>query len=251
MDRMLYLGMLGARETALAQGVHTNNLANASTTGFRADLEHLQSLPVYGPGRASRVAVEARNPVVDFSDGAVIQTGRSLDVAVRDGGFIAIQAPDGSEAYTRAGDLRATSAGILTTGAGYPVLGEGGPIALPPATQVDIGTDGTITLRPMGQKPTELAVVDRIKLVKPPTRDLVKDSEGLFRMANGGQAPADAGRQFDLRGDRGQQRKHRRGVGGDHQPGATVRIPGQGDAHCRGQRNRNHADDENGIGRGD
>ncbi len=193
MDRMLYLGMLGARETALAQGVHTNNLANASTTGFRADLEHLQSLPVYGPGRASRVAVEARNPVVDFSDGAVIQTGRSLDVAVRDGGFIAIQAPDGSEAYTRAGDLRATSAGILTTGAGYPVLGEGGPIALPPATQVDIGTDGTITLRPMGQKPAELAVVDRIKLVKPPTRDLVKDSAGLFRMANGGQAPADAG----------------------------------------------------------
>ncbi len=192
MDRMLYLGMLGARETALAQGVHTNNLANASTTGFRADLEHLQSLPVYGPGRASRVAVEARNPVVDFSEGAIIQTGRSLDVAVRDGGFIAVQAPDGSEAYTRAGDLRATSAGILTTGAGYPVLGEGGPIALPPATQIDIGTDGTITLRPMGQNPTELAVVDRIKLVNPATRELVKDSEGLFRMANGGQAPADA-----------------------------------------------------------
>lgn len=193
MDRMLYLGMLGARETALAQGVHTNNLANASTTGFRADLEHLQSLPVYGPGRASRVAVEARNPVVDFSAGAVVQTGRSLDVAVRGGGFIAVQAPDGSEAYTRAGDLRATSAGILTTGAGYPVLGEGGPIALPPAAQVDIGTDGTITLRPMGQRPTELAVVDRIKLVRPATRDLVKDAEGLFRLANGAEAPADAG----------------------------------------------------------
>lgn len=193
MDRMLYFGMLGARETALAQGVHTNNLANATTTGFRADLEHLQSLPVYGPGRASRVAVEARNPVVDFSEGSIVQTGRSLDVAVRDDGFIAVQAPDGTEAYTRAGDLRATSAGILTTGAGYPVLGEGGPIALPPSTQVDIGTDGTITLRPMGQQPAELAVLDRIKLVKPPTRDLIKDPEGLFRLANGGQAPADAG----------------------------------------------------------
>jgi flagellar basal-body rod protein FlgF len=121
---------------------------------------------------------------------APINTGRDLDIAVQGDGWIAVQAPDGTEAYTRSGDLRISTGGILTTGAGHPVLGNGGgPIALPPAQKVDIAADGTISVQPTGQ--SNMAVLDRIKLVRPPDSQLSKGEEGLFRLASGDQAPAD------------------------------------------------------------
>ncbi len=193
MDRMLYLAMSGAKQTMLAQAVNTNNLANASTAGFRADLEQSRSMPVFGPGMPSRVYAMTERPGVDFTPGPVNATGRELDVAVQGEGWIAVQAPDGREAYTRAGDLRITSAGILTTGAGHPVLGNGGaPIAIPPAEKLEIGVDGTVSIRPVGQGPNVLAEVDRIKLVNPPLQELTKGEDGLIRMRNGEEAPPDA-----------------------------------------------------------
>ena len=190
MDRALYVGMAGAKETALAQGIVSNNLANASTTGFKADLLQARSLAVYGAGYPSRAYVRTENPAADLTPSAVMQTGRDLDLAIQGEGWFAVQALDGNEAYTRAGNLRVSAGGILTTGSGYPVLGESGPIALPPVEKLEIGADGTVSAKLLGQN--NLAVLDRIKLVNAPAAQLEKGADGLFRLSSGEQAPADA-----------------------------------------------------------
>ncbi|WP_457666103.1 flagellar basal-body rod protein FlgF [Thiolapillus sp.] len=196
MDRMLYIAMTGARETMTSQAINTNNLANASTTGFRADMESFLSKPVQGPGYPDRVYATIGGADVDLSGGSVQSTGRELDVAVKGEGWIAVQAPNGSEAYTRAGDLQVDSFGILTTGAGFPVLGEGGPIAVPPNGKLDIAQDGTITVQPLGQGVNALAIVDRIKLVKPSPSALTKGEDGLMRLRGGALAEPDASVQI-------------------------------------------------------
>ena len=193
MDRMLYVAMSGAKQIMLAQAVNNNNLANVSTTGFRADLDAFRSMPVFGPGYPSRVYTMTERPGTDMSSGALTTTGRELDVAVNGQGWIAVQAPDGSEAYTRAGDLRVSVNGQLETGAGHPVMGNGGPISVPPFEKFEIGSDGTISILPIGQAPSALAVVDRIKLVNPLQRDMEKGVDGLMRVKNSrGDVPADA-----------------------------------------------------------
>ncbi len=192
MDRLLYVAMTGASQTMLAQAANNNNLANASTTGFRADLSAFRAMPVFGPGAPSRVYAMAERPGTDFSYGSLLATGRDLDVAVKGEGWIAVQGPDGREGYTRAGDLRVSTAGLLENGAGHLVLGNSGPIAIPPAEKIEIGADGTLSIQPVGQSATTLAVVDRIKLVKPPLQDLVKGSDGLMRMQDDSVPPPDA-----------------------------------------------------------
>ncbi len=191
MDRLLYIAMTGAHQTMLSQAVNTNNLANATTVGFRADLEAATAMPMNGPVHGSRVYGMVEGQGVDLRPGDIHRTGRALDIAIKGEGWIAVQAADGGEAYTRAGDLRINSVGILTTGNGHPVLGEGGPIAIPPHQSLDIGADGTITIRPLGDKVNALAVLDRIKLVKLPSDQVVKGRDGLVRSKNGAPVPAD------------------------------------------------------------
>ena len=192
MDEMLYLAMTGAKQTEYAQAINTNNLANVSTTGFRADLHSFSSVPIDGPGVETRINAVVESYGTDFSQGAIATTGRDLDVAMRGEGFIAVQAPDGTEAYTRAGDLRVEAGGLLSTGAGHLVMGDGGPVAIPPNSSLLIGGDGTISIQPLGQGPETLAIVDRIKLVNPDTALLQKGSDGLLRMADDQIANADA-----------------------------------------------------------
>ena len=192
MDRALYVAMNGAKQVQLHQATNTNNLANASTTGFRADFDAINSLPVKGPGYESRIYSQDERSGIDFSNGALQQTGRELDIAVNGTGFIEIQSPDGGSAYTRAGDLHTTSAGLLETGAGHPVLGNDGPIALPPFEKLEIAEDGTISILPVGQEATTLATIDRIKLVNANTDDLYKDNDGLLRAVPGASIEADA-----------------------------------------------------------
>lgn len=192
MDHMLYVSMSGARENMLAQAAHANNLANVSTTGFYRDYAQARSMPVFGEGLPSRVYAMTERPATDFASGALTETGRTLDVAVKGDGFIAVQAADGSEAYTRAGDLQIDVNGVLRTGAGFPVLGDGGLVAIPPAERVDIGMDGSVSVIDLGNGPATLAVIDRIKLVKPELQQVEKGSDGLFRLRDGLPAPADA-----------------------------------------------------------
>jgi len=192
MDEMIFLAMTGAKQTEYAQTINSNNLANVSTTGFRADLHSFSSVAIDGPGIESRVNAVVESYGTDFSQGAIATTGRDLDVAVQGEGYIAVQAPDGGEAYTRAGDLRVEAGGLLSTGAGHLVMGNGGPVAIPPNSSLLIGGDGSITVQPLGQGPETLAIVDRIKLVNPDASMLQKGPDGLLRMPEGEIAGADA-----------------------------------------------------------
>lgn len=192
MDRALYVAMSGAKQTMLVQTANTHNLANLGTTGFRADLESLRAMPLFGPGLPTRVYAMAERPVVELAEGVVQSTGRDLDMAIKGQGWFAVQAPDGTEAYTRAGDLRIGAGGVLLNGEGYPVLGNGGPIVVPPAEKIELGVDGTISINPVGQKGNALAVLDRIKLVKPDPLQLVKGDDGLMRIKGGGDSEPDA-----------------------------------------------------------
>lgn len=192
MDRMLYVAMSGASQTMLAQTANTNNLANVSTTGFRADFEQFRSMPVFGEGFGSRVYAMSERPRTDLSGGALQTTGRQLDMAVNGDGWFAVQTAEGGEAYTRAGDMRVTPNGMLVNGAGHVMLGDGGPLVIPPFDKLDIGDDGTITIQPLGQGPENLAVVGRVKLVKPDMAQLEKGLDGLMHLPEGEVAQPDA-----------------------------------------------------------
>jgi flagellar basal-body rod protein FlgF len=189
---MLYVAMSGAKETLLAQGTNSSNLANANTPGFLADLQQFRSMPVYGDGYPTRVYALSERPDIDFKSGSIIQTGKELDVALNGKGWITVQAPDGSEAYTRRGDLKLDANGLLTTGNGLPVIGNGGPIAIPPAEKIDIAPDGTISIRPLGQAANELAIVDQILMINPDNSDLEKGMDGLMRLKAGVTAEPDS-----------------------------------------------------------
>jgi flagellar basal-body rod protein FlgF len=192
MDRFLYISMSGAKETLRAQTANNHNLANASTTGFRADMSAFQTRAVAGSGYASRAYATNSTTGWDSTQGALISTGRDLDVGVTGSGWIAVMGKDGREAYTRAGDLRVDPSGLLMTGAGHQVMGEGGPVSVPPNTSLTIGGDGTISVIPLGQGPETTAMVGRIKLVNPPEAEMTRGEDGLFRSTTGTDLPADA-----------------------------------------------------------
>ena len=191
MDRSLYVAMTGATQVMRAQEAVSHNLANASTVGFKSELSAFQSLPVLGQGEATRINAVARGIGADTTQGSVTSTGRSLDVAVQGSGWIAVQAPDGSEGYTRAGDLQLTADGLLTDASGHPVIGNGGPINLPASAQLLIGEDGTISTVPIGEGPATVAALDRLRLVNPDPTQLVQGDDGLMHLAGGGNAAPD------------------------------------------------------------
>lgn len=189
MDKLLYVAMTGASQNEMAQRAHANNLANVSTSGFRKDLEQARSMQVFGETMPSRVYSMSERPATDFTPGALQETGRDLDVAIQGPGFVAVQDPSGKEAYVRTSSLQIDPLGMLRTGSGMPVLGNGGPIAMPPASKVEIGQDGSITIRGSGQAANALAQVDRIKLVNPDTKQMEKGLDGLLHMKQGQAAP--------------------------------------------------------------
>ncbi len=185
MDKVLYIGMSGARENMLAQQAHANNLANATTKGFKADMAQARAMQVFGEGHPSRVYAMTERPATNMDSGTLIETGRKLDVAVQGDGWIAVQTPDGNEGYTRAGELQIDALGRVVTGSGLPVIGNGGePIVVPPIEQIDIANDGGITIRPQGEGAAELILVDSIKFVNPEPGTLFKGVDGLMRTEN-------------------------------------------------------------------
>jgi len=192
MDKLLYTSTSAAQQIMQAQSVNSNNLANVSTTGFRADFVQALSVPIYGEGIPTRVYSETGNDATNFQPGHFQTTGRALDIAIQGDGFITVQGKDGREGYTRAGDLRLTENRQLITGTGLVVMGEGGPITIPPSEKIEIGADGTISVRPLGSKAEEIALLDRIKLVNPELRLLQKGHDGLLRLRDGSSAPLDA-----------------------------------------------------------
>lgn len=191
MGNYLYTSMVSAREIMRGMADVTHNLANASTTGFRADLAMFKSVTVPGAVNGGGAPVYERVGV-DTSFGALQHTGVDLDVAVSGEGWIAVAAEGGGEAYTRRGDLRLDAVGQLTNGAGQAIIGDGGPIAIPPHSKIEIAADGTISIQPLGQGPDTVAVVGRIKLVSLDNAALYKSKEGLLRLKDGATADEDA-----------------------------------------------------------
>jgi len=176
----------------LAQARVANNLANSSTVGFRADLQNFRSMPSIGDGLQSRVFIQSERPGYNLTEGGLITTGNPLDIAIKGEGWLSVQRPDGSEAYTREGNLKINSSGQLVNGSGYQVLGDGGPISVPPVEKIQIGVDGTITILPVGAPKNALAILDRLKLVNPQSSDIRKGVDGLFERIDGNSDPADA-----------------------------------------------------------
>jgi len=196
MDKLLYVAMSGAKETLATQEANNYNLANASTTGFKAALSAFQTRSVSGPGFASRAYATAATVGFNDTPGEQQTTGNALDVAIQGPGFLAVQDLAGNEAYTRAGDLHVDSSGQLVTAGGRPVLSDSGPLAVPPASSVSIAADGTVSVIGLGQTPNSVAAVGRIKLVNPPTSSLARGTDGLYRTADGTPAEADASVQL-------------------------------------------------------
>ena len=191
MDRLIYTAMTGAKQALEKQATTAHNLANATTTGFRAQIDQFRAVPVQGAPLATRAFVVDSTTGSDLRAGAIQHTGRELDVAVQGDGWIAVQAPDGSEAYTRNGSLKMDENGVLLTRDGLTVMGDGGPLAIPSGRNIALAKDGTISLVPDGSAATGLTSVGRLKLVNPPQADLVRGDDGLFRLKDGGAAEAD------------------------------------------------------------
>lgn len=185
MDKMLYISMTGASQNTKALQAHANNLANVSTSGFRRDFEQARSMPVFGDGLPARAYAMTERPATDFTSGSLQETGRDLDVAVQGDAWIAVQTPSGQEAYVRTASLQIDALGVLRTSAGLPVMGNAGPIAVPPEQKVEIGQDGTISIRALGEAPDVMAEVDRIKLVMPERGQLEKGQDGLIHGKDG------------------------------------------------------------------
>lgn len=182
MDHAIYTAMGAASHTLNQQSVTANNLANASTPGFRAQLMALRAVPVDGPSMATRTLVVASTPGSDMTQGVLDYTGRPLDVALQQDGFLAVQMADGTEAYTRNGDIQIAPNNQLTI-QGNPVLGDGGPIEAPPQSQLTIAADGTISVLSAGNEPSTLAQLGKLKLVKATASEMVRGDDGMFHVS--------------------------------------------------------------------
>lgn len=191
MDRLIYTAMTGAKQVLEQQATTTNNLANLSTTGFRAQLDSFRAVPILGDGLATRSFVVDATGGSDFRSGPIQNTGRDLDVAVKGPGWLVVQREDGSEAYTRNGSLKLSENGVLQTSSGQNIVGDGGPITIPPDVTVAIGKDGTVSSVSTDGKSTA-TVLGRLKLVNPPEDNLVRGDDGLFQTKDNTPADADA-----------------------------------------------------------
>ena len=191
MDKLLYIAASGAKQDLLGTAVRANNLANAQTTGFKAQLEQARSMPAYGEGLPTRVFSMTESPTNNYETGPMIQTGRELDVAIQGQGWFAVLDKNGNESYSRNGNFQMTADGALSDTQGNLILGDNGPLYLPvPLEKLNIASDGTLTTRPVGAPNTVIEEIGRLKLVNPPKDQIERGYDGLFQMKDGSTAQA-------------------------------------------------------------
>lgn len=191
MDKLIYTAASGLKAHLASQAAIANNMANASTIGFRAEKMVFDRINIQGSGFETRSPAGAEILDADRTPGAIQQTGRPLDVAITGDSWMAVQATDGTEAYTRRGDLQVNLSGVLETGDGFPVMGSGGPITVPPAQSVKIGDDGSVIIVPQGGDPANPQIVDKIKFASPKGSTTVKGLDNLLHVKDGGILPDD------------------------------------------------------------
>lgn len=191
MDRLVTTSLTALRGAMARQTAIAHNLANANTTGFRAEIANASTRWIDGQTFKTRAQASEQVLGANMAQGTVVQTGNPLDVALNGDALLAVQASDGSEAYTRRGDLKLSESGLLTTGDGLPVIGEGGPVTLPAFDKISIAKDGAIWIVPQGGDPSQPQRVDALKLASPAGSQIAKGADGNFREVNGGALPAD------------------------------------------------------------
>jgi flagellar basal-body rod protein FlgF len=195
MDPVLYSAVDGGTNDLVRQDIVANNLANVNTPGFKADLYQAQVMYLTDqngvPQENGQSYIVEMPSSIDTSPGPLITTGRPLDVAVSGTGYMAVQDPNGNEFYTRGGSFQIDAEGQLLNASGYAVVGEGGPIAIPPARSVEIGSDGTISIVPLDGTRKDIAVLDRIKTVSLVGGQLSRTPDGLLKLKQGGIAEQD------------------------------------------------------------
>ena len=191
MDRLIYTAMTGAKHIMWQQATVAHNLANVTTTGFRAQIDAFRAVPVIGGDAPTRAFVVDASVGTDFRPGVIQTTGRNLDVAISGKGWIAVQGADGKEAYTRDGSLTVNANGVMQTRTGLNVLSDSGPISVPPDTELTIAADGTISTVPTSNQKNQVTEVGHLKLVNPPEENLERGDDGLFHLKNGGIADVD------------------------------------------------------------
>ncbi|MCB5183782.1 flagellar basal-body rod protein FlgF [Methylobacillus gramineus] len=192
MDRLIYTTMTGMKHVMEQQATTSNNLANATTTGFRSQIDSFRAVPVISDGLPTRAFVVDSTVGANFNSGVIQTTGRELDVAIRDQGWFAVERADGTEAYTRNGNFKLNENGVLQTQEGLTVVGDGGPITIPPESKVAIANDGTVSAVSTNVVPIITNLIGRLKLVNPNDTDLVRGTDGLFEMKNRAPLEADA-----------------------------------------------------------
>jgi flagellar basal-body rod protein FlgF len=191
MDRLIYTAVSGMTESMTRERVIASNMANSNTIGFKAEKLYTTPVTLKGPALEARAMTSGEVKSADMSAGNVSQTGRNLDIALQGDGMMAIQSADGSESYTRRGDLTISPTGVLQNGDGRPVIGNGGPITLPLDAQITIGPDGMILMVNQENPNLPPQPVDRIKLASTSGSTIAKGLDGLFRVVGGGVLPAD------------------------------------------------------------
>ncbi|MCB5187989.1 flagellar basal-body rod protein FlgF [Methylobacillus caricis] len=192
MDRLIYTTMTGMKHIMEQQATTSNNLANSTTTGFRSQIDSFRAVPVISDGLPTRTFVVDSTVGANFNSGVIQTTGRELDVAIRDRGWFAVQRTDGTEAYTRNGNFKLNENGVLQTQEGLTVVGDDGPITIPPESKIAIANDGTVSAVSTNVIPIITNLIGRLKLVNPNDSDLVRGSDGLFEMKNRTPLEADA-----------------------------------------------------------
>lgn len=192
MDRLIYTAMSGAKHILEQQATNSHNLANATSTGFKAQVDSFRAVPVLSEGLPTRAFVVDATVGADFNPGPIQATNRDLDVAIQGKGWLAVQRADGSEGYTRNGSLKVSENGILQTATGLTVMGDGGPISIPPDVTISIAKDGTVSSVSNNTLPGPANAIGRLKLVNPAEANLVRGSDGLFVQKDGNPATADA-----------------------------------------------------------
>lgn len=191
MDRLIYVALTGAKHILSQQATVSHNLANVTTSGFRAQVDAFRSVPVIGQGLGTRAFVVDATVGSDFKPGVIQTTGRDLDVAINGKGWIAVQGADGKEAYTRYGSLAINANGLVQTRTGLNVLSSGGTLSVPPDSEITVAKDGTVSTLPAGGAKNQVTEIGRIKLVNPPEQNLVRGDDGLFHLRDNGSADVD------------------------------------------------------------
>jgi len=192
MDRLIFTAFSGLNSSMVRQRVIASNMANAQTIGYRADTLQFTPMTVQdGRGLDVRAMIDTEVRGANMAQGSLTETGKPLDIALTGEALMAVQASGGEEAYTRRGDLSISPSGALSNGDGMPVIGDGGPITVPPGGQVSIAPDGGVMVRDSATPDAPPTRIDRIKLVSKAGTRIEKALDGVFRVYGGGSLPAD------------------------------------------------------------